>query len=403
MTTNAPKPVAMPVVERFACLADACPDTCCKGWGMQVDDATLDRWRREHPSLLDAVGRDADGNAVMARKGPDDQCLKLTGNLCRIHQRHGDGLLSDTCYFYPRVLRRMGGGPYVTATLSCPEIARLALIEGVSPRPRPSPFGGRAPSAAKTVEIGDLDGEAARAVTAGFLGLVDDAATPERAMARVVSLARSLTASLEKRSPAEWPRAIAVLSNAVDGRLPTPIRPDPLDPFRLAQALAALVYASHKPRTPAFLSLFNAIEDSLAITVDWSSLNAEIDDDRFDGGAAVEERWRRYGQPLRSILRRWLRHQLAAMAFPFGGLGDGPLQRAMLLAIRFATFRLSLQALIGEDGERPADGDIVAAAYTLARFLDHLADPALSLKLYGDLGWLDEARLRAVVGDAPAA
>jgi len=43
--------------------------------------------------------------------------------------------------------------------------------------------------------------------------------------------------------------------------------------------------------------------------------------------------------------------------------------------------------------------ELVRVIQGLSRFLDHLADPTLSIKIYQEVGWLREARLRSLIGD----
>jgi len=48
--------------------------------------------------------------------------------LCRIQYTMGEEYLSDTCALYPRYLRKIDGKFERSATMSCPEIARLGLL-----------------------------------------------------------------------------------------------------------------------------------------------------------------------------------------------------------------------------------------------------------------------------------
>ena len=32
--------------KEFSCIADACPDTCCAGWQIMIDDKSLRKYRR---------------------------------------------------------------------------------------------------------------------------------------------------------------------------------------------------------------------------------------------------------------------------------------------------------------------------------------------------------------------
>src|SRR5579884_4117909 len=116
-------------VSRFTCLGDRCEDTCCQNWSMQVDDATLALYRKEAPELLDVVEPSPDAPAIMRKNPNTGFCVRLEGGLCGIHKQYGAKFLGDACYFYPRVTRRLGEQVVQTATLSCPEIARLTLLQ----------------------------------------------------------------------------------------------------------------------------------------------------------------------------------------------------------------------------------------------------------------------------------
>jgi hypothetical protein len=100
------------------------------------------------------------------------------------------------------------------------------------------------------------------------------------------------------------------------------------------------------------------------------------------------------------ILRRYLQAQMALALFPFAGLGTTLEQRITIIGVRFATIKLALMAEIVRAGGMPAEAEIIRAIYSISRFLDHLADPTLSLSIYQETGWIREARLRALVCDS---
>lgn len=120
--------------EDFHCLGEACPDTCCIGWELEIDEATYDYYR----SVPGAFGRRL--RAAMADAAKDGEaartfCLKVDGrcpflnrqNLCEIVLELGPEALPEVCTEYPR--RTFSFGPYITRslTLSCPEVARMLL------------------------------------------------------------------------------------------------------------------------------------------------------------------------------------------------------------------------------------------------------------------------------------
>jgi lysine-N-methylase len=62
-------------------------------------------------------------------------CPFLCDGLCSVQQRLGEGYLSDMCATYPRVMNRVDEVLQQSLDLSCPEAARVALLD-----PRPMEF-----------------------------------------------------------------------------------------------------------------------------------------------------------------------------------------------------------------------------------------------------------------------
>ena len=135
-------PMLMPqYVGRFACTGGECPDTCCSGWRIDLDRTTLLRYETcEDPELQPLfsafVVREAEHPKMQAcghiRKleGPGHYCPFLDeAKLCRIQARYGEAWLSDTCSDYPRSTVELSEFRQLTLQLSCPEAARLALLE----------------------------------------------------------------------------------------------------------------------------------------------------------------------------------------------------------------------------------------------------------------------------------
>lgn len=134
-------PMLMPAyAARFACTGGDCPDTCCSGWRIDLDRATLLQYessvdpdlaplfrrhvlRHPDPAPPQACG------FIQKLEGPCHYCPFLgPGGLCRIQERHGEDWLSDTCSDYPRRVVDVGDHLQLTLQLSCPESARLALL-----------------------------------------------------------------------------------------------------------------------------------------------------------------------------------------------------------------------------------------------------------------------------------
>ena len=374
---------------------------------MQVDAPTCHKYAKEAPELLAAVA-DAGGPAARMRRDDTDYCVKLEDGLCGIHKRYGAEYLGDACYFYPRVTRRLGDQVIMTATLSCPEIARLSLF-GAEPIALAPGFATRLPVETKDYLPEGLSAAQALAIHQAFLEAVAGAPSPEEGFACVISVANSLS-----RLPAtSWPEAVPFyMKSAATGSVPAEENLE--DPFNLLHALCGLIAATHLPRNPRLSTTIAAMERALATTLDWSSVAISLTPGSKDRLAVMREHWRLEHAPAhRNMFTRWLQFQLSSCLFPFAGLGANPAERITILGVRFATFKLAVMCENANVSWRlpgappPPDASIahsalpqeivVRIAQSLARVLDHLGDPDFSLRIYHEAGWTRETRLRGLV------
>ncbi|MBC7550942.1 MAG: flagellin lysine-N-methylase, partial [Cellulomonas sp.] len=119
---------------RFQCLGGACEDTCCIAWEVPVSPPDQARLRgalgtARADQLVTQVPDGRGGMLTVLRKLPDGACPELDGDhLCRLHARHGEPALPDTCATYPRMIRRLDDRLELTGLMSCPEVARLVLL-----------------------------------------------------------------------------------------------------------------------------------------------------------------------------------------------------------------------------------------------------------------------------------
>lgn len=126
-------------MQSFECIASNCPDSCCIGWRVQLDEQTFKRYKESKTSPLKGefekyIKKNRSnqtsqnfGKIVMQKDG---RCPFLDEqNLCRIQKLHGEEYLSNTCYFYPRTINLVNGVLEMSATLSCPVVAQSVLLE----------------------------------------------------------------------------------------------------------------------------------------------------------------------------------------------------------------------------------------------------------------------------------
>jgi len=134
--------------EGFRCIGRECEDTCCRGWSVPIDRAAYERYQglpasplrtlivanvaRNRTESASDSSQTVSGNgtafAQMCLNG-DNQCPLLTSDrLCRIHAELGEGMLGSACATYPRIVHEFGDVEEVALALSCPEAARLVLL-----------------------------------------------------------------------------------------------------------------------------------------------------------------------------------------------------------------------------------------------------------------------------------
>src|SRR4051794_34696561 len=122
---------------RFQCIADRCEDTCCHGLKVLLNRPDMERLEQKMSAAADTQIEFAAKvhllpfapapqlTASIATRG-DGACSFLEPTKrCSVVTRFEDATLPQSCALYPRSYRRVGNAMEVTASLACPEIARL--------------------------------------------------------------------------------------------------------------------------------------------------------------------------------------------------------------------------------------------------------------------------------------
>lgn len=382
-------------LREFQCLGAECEDTCCKGWGMQLTKETVDLYKKQAPELLEAVDH-GESEFIMRRDPDTDYCVKFDQGLCSVHRDYGTAYLGDACHFYPRITRKLGNRTLMTAALSCPEIARLALFTDAGFVWEDIPVE-RLPFSLKEYLPPELEEEQALGIHQGFLMLaLNESMSAERAMACISSVARSL----EMLSIHDWAAAAGFYFKMAEGRLLAP-EAAIADPFNLLHLLNMLLSAAKMTPRPRLEATLNSMAHALSVVIERNPANVQTTDGSIDAWHHIDACYRQlWHADIQRILKRWLATQLTMSLFPFSGFGVTFSERVTTLGVRFATVKLALISCANAYGVMPAENESVRVVQSLSRFLDHLADPTLSLDLYRQTGWTREARLRALIGDA---
>jgi lysine-N-methylase len=134
-------PVLPRYSDHFRCIGPACEDSCCIGWSVPIDRATYEKYQTiaagplrtaiDAHILPEPAGAAGAGPGQFAKvQMPDSKrCPFLTEHrFCSIQSEHGQAFLSTTCATYPRIVHWIDSLKDMTLSLSCPEAARLVLL-----------------------------------------------------------------------------------------------------------------------------------------------------------------------------------------------------------------------------------------------------------------------------------
>lgn len=114
--------------KKFRCIAGKCPDTCCAGWQIQIDPASLRKyWKAEGP-LGSRLRNEIDWKEGCFRQY-DGRCAFLNEeDLCDLYlEGGGERAFCRTCRTYPRHIEEFEGLREISLSLSCPVAANLIL------------------------------------------------------------------------------------------------------------------------------------------------------------------------------------------------------------------------------------------------------------------------------------
>jgi len=115
---------------RFACFADHCRHSCCRGWEIDIDPESL-AFYREHGGnlsgrLASGIAEDEEGGHFILTE--DERCPFLNQNgLCDIYTTLGKDALCQICTEHPRYYSSFGDTDYAGVGLCCEAAAALIL------------------------------------------------------------------------------------------------------------------------------------------------------------------------------------------------------------------------------------------------------------------------------------
>ncbi len=126
-------------LKKFKCIGPPCEDNCCIGWDVDIDKKTFFAYQKVEDEELQKLFKKClhrntesfsvavDYAKVRLQKGK--RCPFLNDEkLCRIQAKLSEASLSNVCATYPRFTNLVNDVYEYSATVSCPEAARLILL-----------------------------------------------------------------------------------------------------------------------------------------------------------------------------------------------------------------------------------------------------------------------------------
>ena len=95
--------------KEFTCIADVCPDTCCAGWQIVIDEKSLKKYRHVKGPFRGRLHNDIDWKEQVFHQYHRHCAFLNEKNLCDIYSEIGKEMLCDTCRKYPRHIEEFEG------------------------------------------------------------------------------------------------------------------------------------------------------------------------------------------------------------------------------------------------------------------------------------------------------
>lgn len=111
----------------FQCIAEKCRHSCCRGWEIDIDPDSMERFAKVGgelgQSLKDNIAAEPSPHFIL---GEDERCPFLEeSGLCRLILDLGEESLCDICAEHPRFYNEYPGRLEIGLGLCCEEVVRL--------------------------------------------------------------------------------------------------------------------------------------------------------------------------------------------------------------------------------------------------------------------------------------
>lgn len=124
----------------FSCIGPDCEANCCRGWAVNFDKKAYKNLKKlysnnpaERKKFKESFTKNSKSTNMLdyaiLQHNEEGVCPYLASDgLCEIHAKFGGNRLGWVCKDYPRSMQNYGGEIELFGALSCPEVARLCLL-----------------------------------------------------------------------------------------------------------------------------------------------------------------------------------------------------------------------------------------------------------------------------------
>lgn len=110
--------------KEFTCIAANCPDTCCSGWLIEIDEKSLGRFEKISKADEDFRSRVNFDDGCFYQAKNKDCAFLLENGLCKMQKEYGEEMLCYTCDMYPRHVEEFPNVREYSLSASCPVVAK---------------------------------------------------------------------------------------------------------------------------------------------------------------------------------------------------------------------------------------------------------------------------------------
>lgn len=374
-------------INKFKCTQDKCQDNCCFNWKMQVNDSIVDLYRKQSDELYNAIEQ-RDNYTVMKIDKKTNGCIKFTEGLCGIHKNYGENYLADSCYFFPRIIKKLNNNILMSATLSCPEITRIILNDD-------DPFSiikadfFRLPESISDIAPKETEIKDFLITQQNILTLFNNNDLQAKdGLQQLITISRSLD-HVEKK---DYLPAINAIITIATNLIAEP-KINEQSHFSLIYILIFLINNSKDDVPVKLFNIINKIEQDLMLKINWENNEIIAEQQNIDiYRNKVNNFTNSLNLEIDIILKKYIQALLVNSSYPFSSFDFLPSEHIAIITVKSAILKIILVCFT-ENQRLPDQVKIIEIIQTFSRFIDHLSQPKIFLLILKDFGWLNEATI----------